>query len=157
MSDDVRVVVESFRPYWEDILRVCRARFVTKAKDPSEDGPIWWNGGRGAVGGHFDVPAFLVWAGIGADEYKLIQKAMRAPLTNPTLPFGLVDRVMVAAGMEYLVTSLYIKTTAQIRADADAARKRARGPGPDLVAEYRARRGDGRGRSPGSLQALKAS
>lgn len=110
---DVRIAAESFRPHWEHILRHAQARFRKHDWQPAPDSDDAFTVGteqRGSALGAFDAQAFQVWAGIDQDEYALIKKAMSPSgwKTHPTLAFDLVDRVMVAAGMGYLMTSLYL-------------------------------------------------
>jgi hypothetical protein len=84
--DHLRVATESFRPYWDDLLRLLACR----------------------NGHHFDVKAFCENARISTTEYDSIKRAMLDSDERPSLSFDLVDRVMVAAGMQYLVPSLYV-------------------------------------------------
>jgi hypothetical protein len=105
-KDNLRVATESFRPYWDDIMRVARVRFRTQTKMP--DNPFAFVTKNRAVHGGFDAEAFLVWAGISKLEYELVQKAMKDPDGRQTLPFGVVDQILVSAGMVWVVTSLYM-------------------------------------------------
>jgi hypothetical protein len=84
--DPLRVAVESFRPYWEIIQR----RLGRDSGDP------------------FNAADFCVKAGITKHEYDMLLVSLRKTEIYQTLPFGVVDKIMIAAKMEHLRVLLYV-------------------------------------------------
>lgn len=104
-NDGARVALESFRPYWEMILRQASRRFRSH-----EDMDKQWHGcAQGySLTGKFDVNGFCVWATITKSEYETLARQMRGKASVQTLDLGLCDRVMTAAGLEDQVSMLYV-------------------------------------------------
>jgi hypothetical protein len=117
--DHLRVAIESFRPYWEDIYRLAIRR---------------------SDGVRFDCEAFCGHAKISLNEYEMIMKSMRHPDVYLTLSFNLVDRVMVAVGMQYLMPSLYVVNERPEEADVVDEDDAPRPYGSGRLADTHARR-----------------
>jgi hypothetical protein len=84
--DPLRVAVESFRPYWEIIQR----RLGRDAGDP------------------FNAADFCTKAKITQLEYDMVLRSMRVIEVYQTLSYDVVDKIMIAAGMEHLRVLLYV-------------------------------------------------
>lgn len=98
---ETRVAVESMRPHWEQVLRWAHRRFRSSENVENARGGY----GAGSLDGAFDAEAFCVWADLTMDEYEYLRHSFKRA---STVPYDLCDRVLVAAGMEWVVTSLYI-------------------------------------------------